>query len=240
MEILLFSAPRKAALLTCACSWRLPVPLMVRSPPETTVGQSLPDASAQPMSSLRPSSVRVFLPARDNSVLSPVMRTSWQRQLRAAADGEGEVVKSVRTGIQPDQRHVQPARDGDLAAGKPGDEVGAGLRDPAAGDEVLAVDGGDRHVAAGRGEGRPGGGIARKLRKLRRFHAPVALPAGHRGHGLAVGKEGDGEAFRAGPRPAALPWPYSRGRSLRRSFRRPCRSGRAAADCRPPPCSRPR
>ena len=76
MEILLFSAPRKAALLTSACSWRLPVPLMVRSPPETTVGQALPDASAQPMSSLRPSSVRVFLPARDNSVLSPVMRTS--------------------------------------------------------------------------------------------------------------------------------------------------------------------
>ena len=52
------------------------MPLMVRSPPETTVGQALPDASAQPMSSLRPSSVRVFLPARDNSVLSPVMRTS--------------------------------------------------------------------------------------------------------------------------------------------------------------------
>ena len=127
------------------------------------------------------------LVARDAHVL--------QRQLRAAADGEGEVVKPVRAGIQPDQRHVQPACDGDLAAGEPGDEVGAGLRDPAAGDEVLAVDGGDGHVAAGRGEGRPGGGIARELRELRRFHAPVALPAGHRGHGLAVGEEGDGEAF---------------------------------------------
>ncbi len=92
---------------------------------------------------------------------------------------------------------------------------------PAAGNfEVLAVDGGDEVMSlAGRGEGRPGGSIARELRELRRFHAPVALPAGHRGHGLAVGEEGDGAKLSGRSASCgALPWPIVGAGSLRRSF----------------------
>ena len=76
MEILLVSAPIKAALLTSACNLRLPEPQIVRSPPLITVGQAFPDASAQPISRFSPRSVSVLPPARDKSVLSPVMRTS--------------------------------------------------------------------------------------------------------------------------------------------------------------------
>ena len=70
---------------------------------------------------------------------------------------------------------------------------------------------------AGRGEGRPGGGIARELRELRRFHAPVALSCRSPRSRSRRWREGDGEALGRSASCGAS-WPYSRGRSLRRSF----------------------
>ena len=127
------------------------------------------------------------LVARDAHVL--------KRQARFVAGGEREVVKRSGTGVEAHERYVKPAGDRNFAAGQPRDKVCAGGRDPAAGDEILPVDGGDGHVAARERELRPRGAVTIQLRKFGRFDGRVAAFAGHFAGRLAVGEEGHGERF---------------------------------------------